>query len=127
MSEKHLEGKKGLAMKKLSQSDTHTPKYTCNVFEELGIRDPEMAQLKADIAIAIKAAIERKGMTQKGAGEVLGIPAQKVSDIVCGRLKGYTLDRLFTYLNRLDVDVRVRMTAKPAQRPNAELRAIQGS
>ncbi len=124
MSEKHLEGKKGLAMKKLSQSNTHIPKNNGNVFAELGIRDPEMARLKADIAIAIKAAIERKGITQKEAGEVLGLPAQKVSDIVCGRLKGYTLDRLFTYLNRLDVDVRVRMTAKPAQRQSAELRAI---
>lgn len=111
-------------MKKLSQSKTNMPKSNCNVFAELGIRDPEMAQLKADIAIAIKSAIERKGITQKEAGELLGLPAQKVSDIVCGRLKGYTLDRLFTYLNRLDVDVRVRMTAKPAQRQSAELRAI---
>lgn len=95
-----------------------------NVFAELGIKDPEIALLKSDVAIAIQDAIERKGITQKQAGELLGIHPQKVSDIVCGRLKGYTLDRLFTYLNRLDVDVRITMTAKPAQSKGAGLQAI---
>ncbi|MBX3179553.1 MAG: XRE family transcriptional regulator [Candidatus Hydrogenedentes bacterium] len=95
-----------------------------NVFADLGIRNPELARLKADVAIEIKAAIERRGITQKEAGKLLGLPAQKVSDIVCGRLKGYTLDRLFTYLNRLDIDVYVRMASKPARREKAELRAV---
>lgn len=95
-----------------------------NVFADLGIRDPDLARLKADVAIAIKSAIERKGITQREAGDMIGLPSQKVSDIVCGRLKGYTLDRLFTYLNCLDVDVRIKMSAKPLKRQRAELRAI---
>lgn len=95
-----------------------------NVFAELGIRDPEIALLKSNVAMEIQDAIERKGITQRQAGELLGLHPHKVSDIVCGRLKGYTLERLFTYLTRLDVDVRVKMTAKPAHQKSAGIRAI---
>lgn len=109
---------------KRESNGVHGVKSTGNVFADLGIRDPDLARLKADVAIAIKAAIERKGITQREAGELMGLPAQKVSDIVCGRLKGYTLDRLFTYLNCLDVDVRIKMTVKPVKRQRAELRAV---
>jgi predicted XRE-type DNA-binding protein len=104
--------------------DGNGTRSTGNVFADLGIRDPNLARLKADVAIAIKSAIERKGITQREAGDLIGLPSQKVSDIVCGRLKGYTLDRLFTYLNCLDVDVRIKMTVKPVKRQHAELRAI---
>ncbi len=95
-----------------------------NIFAEFGFKDPDLALLKCDVSIAIKNAIEKKGLTQKKAGELLGLHPQKVSDIVCGRVKGYTLDRLFTYLNRLDVDIRVKMTDKPSKRKCAELRAL---
>lgn len=94
-----------------------------NVFADFGVQNPELALLKSHIAIAIKKAIDSKGITQKEAGALMGIPAVKVSNIICGRLKGYTLDRLFTYLVRLDVDVQVRM--KPKRR-NQEHARIQG-
>jgi len=84
-----------------------------NVFRDLGIRNPEIALLKAEVAIEIRSAIERKGITQREAAEILGVQPIKMSHIVCGRLNGYTLDRLFTYLNKLDVDVQVRMKQKP--------------
>lgn len=99
-------------------------KSSGNVFADLGLPNPELVQLKSDIAMAIHRAIERKGITQREAGELMGIPAVKVSNIVCGRLKGYTLDRLFTYLKCLDVDVQVRMSPKPARRDKAEIKGV---
>lgn len=96
-----------------------------NVFADIGVSNPELALLKADISIAIEQAIERKGITQREAGELMGIPAVKVSNIVCGRLRGYTLDRLFTYLKRLDVDIQVKMKPKPKRRAEAEIRGIR--
>ena len=92
-----------------------------NVFADLGVPNPELALLKADISIAI----ERKGISQREAGELMGIPAVKVTNIICGRLKGYTLDRLFTYLKRLDVDVQVKMKAKPKGRAAAEITGVR--
>jgi len=93
-----------------------------NVFADIGVPDPELALLKAQVAIAIELAIERKAITQREAGEIMGIPSSKVSNIVCGRVRGYTLDRLFTYLKRLDVDIEVKMKTKPRRREDAEIR-----
>lgn len=95
-----------------------------NVFADLGVPDSELALLKAQVAIAIELAIERKGITQREAGEIMGIPSNKVSNIVCGRVRGYSLDRLFTYLRRLDVDIEVKMSAKPKRKVEAEIRGV---
>lgn len=95
-----------------------------NVFADIGVPDPELALLKAQVAIAIELPIERKGLTQRAAGEIMGIPSSKVSNIVCGRVRGYTLDRLFTYLKKLDVDIQVRMKVKPRRREEAEITGI---
>lgn len=103
---------------------TRWVKGSKNVFADIGVSNPELALLKADISIAIELAIERKGITQREAGQLMGIPAVKVSNIVCGRLKGYTLDRLFTYLERLGVDVEVKMKPKPKRRDKAEIKGI---
>lgn len=95
-----------------------------NVFADLGVPDSEVALLKAQVAIAIELAIERKGITQREAGEIMGIPSSKVSNIVCGRVRGYSLDRLFTYLRRLDVDIEVKMSEKPKRKVEAEIRGV---
>ncbi|MCF6285736.1 MAG: helix-turn-helix domain-containing protein [Candidatus Hydrogenedentes bacterium] len=95
-----------------------------NIFADLNVPNPELAQLKAEVAREIRRAIERKEITQKEAGKIMGVDKQKVSDITCGRLKSYTLDRLFRFLNALDVDVIVKMRDKPKKRERAELRAV---
>ena len=97
---------------------------TGNVFADLGVPNPELAELKAHAAREIRRALESKGLTQKEAGALMGIDKQKVSDITCGRLKGYTLDRLFRFLTALDVDVSVKMRPKPKKREHAALRMI---
>jgi len=110
--------------KDIAQSEKWV-KGSGNVFADLSVPNPELALLKADISIAIEQAIERKGISQREAGELMGVPAVKVSNIICGRLKGYTLDRLFTYLKRLDVDVQVKMKAKPKGRAAAEITGVR--
>lgn len=96
-----------------------------NVFADLGLPNPDLALLKAEVSLAIQKAIEQKGISQREAGELMGIPAVKVSNVVCGRLKGYSLDRLFTYLKRLDVDVEVKMKPKPKRRAKAEIKGVR--
>ena len=105
-------------------SSTEYTESCGNVFADLGLPNPELRQLKADAARQIQEAIERQGLTQKEAAKRMGIDKQKVSNIVCGRLSGYTLDRLFRCLNALDVDVSVKMRPKPKKRAHAELRAV---
>jgi len=42
----------------------------------------------------------------------MGLTPPNVSDIVRGRLKGYTLDRLFACLNALDQDIEIVIRPK---------------
>lgn len=65
---------------------------------------PEVASksvLKADLTIMIRDIIEQQGWTQKEATERLGVSQPRVSDIVNGKIDKFTLDVLFSMLNKL--------------------------
>ena len=81
-----------------------------NVFADLGFADPAEALAKSDLAILIYEIIKKRKLTQKKAAEILGIDQPKVSNIICGRLSGFTLDRLIKYLVILGYDIEI--TAK---------------
>ena len=81
-----------------------------NVFADLKVRNPQEAQLKSRLAIAITKAIKAQGLTQKQAGQLMGLKQPKVSTILAGRLEGYSVERLIRFLTALgrDVDVTVK-------------------
>ncbi|MBA3721242.1 MAG: XRE family transcriptional regulator [Parachlamydiaceae bacterium] len=81
-----------------------------NVFADLGFANPVEALAKSDLAILIYDIIKKRKLTQKAAAEILGIDQPKVSNIICGRLSGYTLDRLMKHLVTLGYDIEI--TAK---------------
>src|SRR4051812_31441643 len=95
-------------------SDTITVRRSSgNVFADLGIDDAEEYLAKSDLAAQIQAAIEARRLTQKKAGALIGISQPKVSDLLRGRLDGFSTDRLFRFLARLGADVRISVS-----RPN---------
>jgi predicted XRE-type DNA-binding protein len=68
------------------------------------IEDSEAASksvLKADLTIMIRDVIELQGWTQKEAAEILGVNQPRVSDIVNGKIDKFTLDALFSILDKL--------------------------
>jgi predicted XRE-type DNA-binding protein len=60
--------------------------------------------------------IKAKGLNQYQAAELLGIDQPKVSALVRGQFRGYSLERLFRFLNALDLDVEVNVKSKPEER-----------
>jgi predicted XRE-type DNA-binding protein len=65
---------------------------------------PEMASksvLKADLTIMIRDIIEQQGWTQKEAAEILGVTQPRISDIINGKIDKFTLDVLFSLLDKL--------------------------
>lgn len=65
---------------------------------------PEVASqsvLKADLTIMIRDIIEREGWTQKEAAERLAVSQPRVSDLVNGKIDKFTLDMLFSMLDKL--------------------------
>ncbi|HZT40535.1 MAG TPA: helix-turn-helix transcriptional regulator [Chthonomonadaceae bacterium] len=92
-----------------------------NVFADLGLPNPEERQAKAHLANLIEDIIRANGWTQTVAAERMGLMQPDVSDIVRGRLKRFTLDRLFRCLNALDQDVEI--TVRP-KRPDRNARVL---
>lgn len=84
-----------------------------NVFADLGIPEPEQALAKAQIASRICAIIHERGLTQAEAAEILGINQPKLSALVCGKLDGFSSDRLFRFLNALDQEVAIIIRSNP--------------
>jgi predicted XRE-type DNA-binding protein len=97
-----------------------------NVFADLGLPEPEKALAKAHLAHRISAIIEQRKLTQAKAAEILGIPQPRVSNLVRGRLSGFSMDRLVKFLNALDQDVEITVKPRPRSRRYAQIRVLTG-
>jgi predicted XRE-type DNA-binding protein len=91
-------------------------KSSGNVFADLGVPDPDKYLAKAELARQINYIIENRGYKQNEAAEVLGIDQPKVSALNCGRLDDFSIERLISYLNKLDRDVEIVVKKKPTRR-----------
>ena len=92
-----------------------------NVFADLNLSHPEERLAKAKMAMRISKVIATRGLTQVEAAEVLKINQPKISDLLRGRLKGFSTERLFRFLNLLGQDVKIVISDKPARRPHAQV------
>lgn len=95
-----------------------------NVFADLGLPEAEELQAKADLAIQISRIIEELGLTQAKAAEILGIDQPKVSALVRGRLSGFSMERLYRFLNALGRDIEIVVRPKPRTKRHATLRVV---
>jgi predicted XRE-type DNA-binding protein len=85
-----------------------------NVFADLGLKDPEELLAKAELVQRICDIITERKLTQTRAADLLGIDQPKVSALMRGKLDGFSLDRLFRFLNALGRDVEI--VIRPARR-----------
>jgi predicted XRE-type DNA-binding protein len=90
-----------------------------NVFRDLGHASPDVAQLKAILAAEIIKMLDREGLTVRGAHARTGIAAADFSRIRNADLGRFTLDRLFSIINRLGsrVDVQVNVRSVDSNHP----------
>lgn len=93
-----------------------------NVFADLGLPNPEERLAKAALSIQIQEIIKKQRLTQAQAAEILGIDQPKVSALIRGKLSGFSMERLFHFLNALGRDVQITVKAKPRSRQQAHLR-----
>ena len=93
-----------------------------NVFADLGLPDAEEMQAKALLCIQIQTIIKKRHLTQTQAAELLGIDQPKVSALIRGRLKGFSMERLFHFLNLLGRDVQIVVKPKARSQQQGSLR-----
>jgi predicted XRE-type DNA-binding protein len=86
-----------------------------NVFADIGVPDPDVALAKARVAGMIYETIKARKLTQVNAAKLMGVDQPKVSEIVRGKVRGYTLDRLLGCLLRLGQPVEITFPSAPAR------------
>ena len=84
-----------------------------NVFADLGMKNPEQRQLRAILAAEIGKALAAEKLTVRAAEKITGVAAADFSRIRQAKLKGFTIDRLMTILDRLGRDVEVSVSVLP--------------
>jgi predicted XRE-type DNA-binding protein len=81
-----------------------------NVFADLGIENAEEYLAKSELAAEILRIVQRRRLTQAEAGKLLGIGQPKVSELLRGRLDGFSTDRLLRFITRLGYDVHIKLS-----------------
>jgi len=86
-----------------------------NVFADLECKNPEELKLKAKIAASINSIIKHRHIAQVETAKVLGITQPQVSDLKKGKLKHFSVERLFDFLNALGRDVEIVIKKKSSR------------
>jgi predicted XRE-type DNA-binding protein len=94
-----------------------------NVFKDLGLPDADEMFAKVELAYRIYMLIEKSGMNQTRAAKLLGTDRARVSNLMRGRLKEFSMERLFQFLNKLGQDVDVTVRPKRRQQAGAHVLA----
>ena len=83
-----------------------------NVFRDLGRENADVDQFKAILAAEIIGALDREGLSVRGAQGRTGIAAADFSRIRNADLGRFTLDRLMLIINRLGSRVEVKIKVR---------------
>ena len=87
-----------------------------SVYADLEYKNFEEMETKADLVIAISNEIKKKKLTQIKAAKTLGISQPKLSELLNGHFRGYSVERLIHFLNELGKDVDIVIRSKPKSR-----------
>ena len=97
-----------------------------NVFEDLGCENPDERLVKAHLGLCISRIVEDRGWKQQEAAEHIGagLDQPKVSKLLRGQLREFSIERLLVFLRALgwDVDIVLKEAKEPS---SAMLRVVE--
>lgn len=88
-----------------------------NIYRDLGYAGAEARQMRAELVAEIIGILRERKLTQRKAADITGLAQPDISRIKNADLKGFTIDRLVTVLNRLNRHVEIRV--EPVSNPEA--------
>jgi len=96
-----------------------------NVFADLGLPNADEHLLKAEIVLQLKRLIDDRNLTQCKASAILGIAQPDLSNLLRGRFRGYSVERLMRFLTAFDQDVEIRLTPRKDNTRAAQISVIR--
>lgn len=83
-----------------------------NLFTDFGIADATEKNAKVQLAVAINKIIDKRGLKQAEAAEIMECTQPEVSALNHYNLKLFSIERLIDYLLKLDNDVEIIIRPK---------------
>lgn len=80
-----------------------------NVFADLRLPNADELLGKSELVYHIAHVIKQRDLTQREAAALLGIDQPKVSQLLRGRLDGFSTERLFRFLIALGQDIEITL------------------
>ena len=80
-----------------------------NVFADIGMARPVEYLAKAELARKIGSIIKHRHLNQTEAAKLLGIDQPKVSRLLRGQLREFSMTKLMEFMLRLDRDIEIRI------------------
>ncbi len=80
-----------------------------NIFADLGLPDAEDMLLKSQIVVQLHRLIKEAQLTQTEAAKRIGIGQPDLSNVLRGRFRGYSTERLMRMLTAFDQDIEITM------------------
>jgi len=113
-------------LKKKVDDDLVVERGSGNVFADLDYPNPEEALAKSRLARFIADILKQRGLTQTQAAELLGIDQPKISRLVRGQFREFSLERLIQFLGALDrqVDIVVRPANRKVKQAYLSVEAV---
>jgi predicted XRE-type DNA-binding protein len=93
-----------------------------NVFADLGLENAEELLLKAEMVAEIARLIKQKKLTQAKAAALTGTAQPDLSNLLRGRLRGFSIERLLTMLTAFGRDIDVVVKPAPRSRKHGGIR-----
>jgi predicted XRE-type DNA-binding protein len=104
---------------------TKITKSSGNIFEDLGFEQPAEELAKADLAIKIYEIIKERKLKQREAAKILEIDQPKVSALINGRLKDFSINRLLRFLTLLDQNIKIVIGDKKKMVSNRPISVVE--
>lgn len=89
-----------------------------NVFVDLGLPDAEDLLLKSQIVVELHRLIKVRKLSQTAAAKRIGIGQPDLSNVLRGRFRGYSAERLMRMITAFDQDVDI--IVRPRRRKSGE-------
>ena len=87
-----------------------------SVYADLGLKNYVEMETKSNLVMEISKAIKKRKLTQTQAADIFGISQPKLSELLSGHFRGYSVERLIHFLNDIGKDVDIVVKSKPRNR-----------
>ena len=92
-----------------------------DIFADLGRPDAQDHYVKAQLIFQMQQIMKARKLTQTAVSKLMGIKQPDVSNLLRGRFRGYSIERILGFLQALDQDIEIVIKPKAANARTARI------